>query len=421
MQVRPLPLLYLPRSFTWKLLYNVFTLTVAELLLHFFRFYSEEFDFGTHVVAVHYLAPARLTKEEVAHAAAGTAAGSTSKAKLKITQLCVQDPFELSHNVTKSLPKVAFFQDVLCVSRDILQEQLQLESTTTGSGDLLALFDQTRYQSITSKSSKAPKMLRYLMFTPLRVADLLQRVETLRPLGERFAELDLRNEQVRMKLAAVVVKVLLSILEEELKFVCEVQMMQSSEPSNVEHTVGTFAMELSMEGVMPAVVAGGVLEEKMEDGPHTVGEGGPFIGEEDGGTRKRQPTEPGATLEEPKRARLSPAAPQALDLLNSAAAATDEGVKVYMCMAFTNTWLHRRRAQRQQHQGEASLTTQPPPQSPVLQFSLSSHEPTASNLKGINMPPGTITVVKLGLGDMQQMADFAVFFAFFKKLLFSTS
>ena len=259
------------------------------------------------------------------------------------------------------------------------------------------------------------------MFTPLRVADLLQRVETLRPLGERFAELDLRNEQVRMKLAAVVVKVLLSILEEELKFVCEVQMMQSSEPSNVEHTVGTFAMELSMEGVMPAVVAGGVLEEKMEDGSHTVGEGGPFIGEEDGGTRKRQPTEPGATLEEPKRARLSPAAPQALDLLNSAAAATDEGVKVYMCMAFTNTWLHRRRAQRQQHQGEASLTTQPPPQGPVLQFSLSSHKPTASNLKGINMPPGTITVVKLGLGDMQQMADFAVFFAFFKKLLFSTS
>ena len=373
------------------------------------------------MVAVHYLAPARLTKEEVAHAAAGTAAGSTSKAKLKITQLCVQDPFELSHNVTKSLPKVAFFQDVLCVSRDILQEQLQLESTTTGSGDLLALFDQTRYQSITSKSSKAPKMLRYLMFTPLRVADLLQRVETLRPLGERFAELDLRNEQVRMKLAAVVVKVLLSILEEELKFVCEVQMMQSSEPSNVEHTVGTFAMELSMEGVMPAVVAGGVLEEKMEDGPHTVGEGGPFIGEEDGGTRKRQPTEPGATLEEPKRARLSPAAPQALDLLNSAAAATDEGVKVYMCMAFTNTWLHRRRTQRQKHQGEASLTTQPPPQGSVLQFSLSSHKPTASNLKGINMPPGTITVVKLGLGDMQQMADFAVLFAFFKKLLFSIS
>ena len=372
------------------------------------------------MVAVHYLAPARLTKEEVAH----TAAGSTSKAKLKMTQLCVQDPFELSHNVTKSLPKVAFFQDVLCVSRDILQEQLQLESTTTGSGDLLALFDQTRYQSITSKSSKAPKMLRYLMFTPLRVADLLQRVETLRPLRERFAELDLKNEQVRMKLAAVVVKVLLSILEEELKFVCEVQTMQSSEPSNVEHTVGTFAMELSMEGVMPAVVAGDdVLEEKMEDGPHTVGEGGPFVEEEDGGTRKRQPTEPGATLEEPKRARLSPAAPQALDLLNSAAAATDEGVKVYTCTALTNTWLHRRRAQRQQHQEEASLTTQPPPdpQGPMLQFSLSSHEPTASNLRGINMPPGTITVVELGLGDPQQMADFAIFFAFFKKLIFSTS
>ena len=395
---------------------HVFTLTAAELLLDFFRFYSEEFDFGAHVVAVHYPAPARLTQEEVAH----TAAGSTSKAKLKMTQLCVQDPFELSHNVTKSLPKVAFFQDVLCVSRDILQEQLQLESTTTGSGDLLALFDQTRYQSIMSKSSKAPKMLRYLMFTPLRVAGLLQRVETLRPLGERLAELDLRNKQVGKKLSDLVVKVLLSILEEELKFVCEVQTMQSSEPSNVEHTVGIFAMELSVEGDMPAVVAGDELEEKMEDGPLTVGEGGPFMGEEDGGTRKRQPTEPGATLEDPKRARLSPAAPQALDLLNSAAAATDEDVKVYVCMALTNTWLHRRKVQRQQqHQGEASLTTQPPPQGPVLQFSLSSHKPTASKFRGINMPPGTITVVQLGLRDPQQTEDFATFFAFFKKLIFS--
>ena len=398
---------------------HVFTLIAAELLLHFFRFYSEEFDFGAHVVAVHYPAPARLTKEEVAHTAAGTAAGSTSKAKLKMTQLCVQDPFELSHNVTKSLPKVAFFQDVLCVSRDILQEQLQLESTTTGSGDLLALFDQTQYQSITSKSYKAPTMLKYLMFTPLRVAGLLQRVETLRPLAERLAELDLRNERVGEKLAAVVVKVLLSILEEELKFVCEVETMQSNEPSNVEHTVGTFAMELSMEGDMAAVVTGGVLEEKIEDGTCTVGEGCPFMGEEDGGTRKRQPTEPGATLEDPKRVRLSNAAPQALDLLNSAAAATDEDAKVYMCMALTNTWLHRRRAQRQQHQGEASLTTQPPPQCPVLQFSLSSHKPTASNLRGINMPPGTITVVKLKLRDPQQTVDFATFFAFFKKLIFS--
>ena len=390
-------------------------LSAAELLLHFFQFYSEEFDFGAHVVAVYHPAPARLTREEVSH----TAAGSTSKARLKMTQLCVQDPFELSHNVTKSLPKVAFFQDMLCVSRDILQEQLQLESTATGSGNLLALFDQTRYQSIASKGYKDPKMSRYLMFTTHRVAGLLQRVETLRPLGERLAELDLKNKKVGKKLADVVVKVLLSILEEELKFVCEVKTRDSSEPPNIEHPVGTFAMELSVEGDMPAVVTGSELEEKMEEGstvvtPLMVGEGEPFMGEEDSGTRKRQPSEPEATLEEPKRVRLSPAAPQALDLLNSAAAATDE--KMCMCTAVSNTWLHRRRVQRhQQDQRDVS----PTPQHPVLQFSLSSHKPTAHRLRGLNMPPGTITVIKLTLKEPNQIADFATFFAFFKKHIFS--
>ena len=364
------------------------------------------------------------------------AAGSTSKARLKMTQLCVQDPFELSHNVTKSLPKVAFFQDMLCVSRDILQEQLQLESSATRSGNLLALFDQTQYQSIASKGYKDPKMSRYLMFTTHRVAGLLQRVETLRPLGERLGELDLKNKKVGKKLADVVVKVLLSILEEELKFVCEVETRDSSEPSNIEHPVGSFAMELSVEGDMPAVVtgseqglsvegdmpavvAGSELEEKMEEGPTvvtplTVGEGEPFMGEEDGGTRKRQPSEPGATLEEPKRVRLSPATPQALDLLNSAAAATDG--KMYMCTAVSNTWLHRRRVQRHQQDQRDVFPT---PQHPVLQFSLSSHKPTAHRLRGLNMPPGTITVVKLTLKEPNQITDFGTFFAFFKKHIFS--
>ena len=406
----------------YKELILVMCLSAAELLLHFFQFYSEEFDFSLDVVAVHHPAPARLSKQEAASLACREHTDESTpprkQASLKITPICLQDPFELCHNVTKSLSKVAFFQDMLTASRVILQEQLQLEKSVadpsvTG-GNLFALFDQAQYQWVASRlPAKDQRRSKFLMLTATHIAGLLQKVSALKLLGERLGDLDLSNECLVGKLADVVMQALVAIMEDQLKFTCEAETVY---PSSADCS----AMEIGVESTLPQAVGGeapqdigrgGDMEvEKMVEGPSTA--------EEDGGTRKRQRTEQhseGTHSEEPKRAKLFPV-PVALQLLCSAV----RGTEAYLCTAHTNTWLHRRKAQReQQHQGGASITALPPPETPDLQFSLSSLTSASNELKGVSVPSETIAIVKLMPTELQQRTDFSTFFAFFKKLIIS--
>lgn len=410
-------------------MYNEITLltclSAAELLLHFFEFYSEKFDFNVHVVAIHHPAPARLSKQEASSLACREHSDESTlqrkQAGLKITPICLQDPFELCHNVTKSLSKVTFFQDMLTASKIILQEQLQLEKSVADSsdtgGNLFALFDHAQYEWVASTlpaKGLDQKKSKYLMLNLNHVAGLLQRVSALKLLGERLRELDLTNQCLLEKLADVVMQALVAVMEEELKFRCEAETVDSSE-SSVECSS---VMELGVERrTLQQLVAGETTQDIRSGGDMEVDMvEGTSIAEEC--TRKRQRTEQHCEdthPEEPKRAKLFPAS-VALQLLSSAV----KGTEAYSCIAHTNTWLHRRKAQReQQRQGGASVIALSPAETPVLRFSLSSLNPASDELKGVSVPSETITIVKLMLKEPQQTTDFFNFFAFFKKLIIS--
>eukprot|EP00731_Ephydatia_muelleri_P023562 Em0015g1145a len=89
-----------------SLMHSKNTQSPAILLAHFFHFYSEVFDLHTHCVTIHINPSRRLTIEE-AMRLAQESNPACRVSHFREGQLCIQDPFELSHNVAKSLSRDA--------------------------------------------------------------------------------------------------------------------------------------------------------------------------------------------------------------------------------------------------------------------------------------------------------------------------
>ena len=300
-----------------------------ELLLHFFQFYSEHFDFSNHVIAIHNPSTKPLTILEATELAKTRMMEQPSKLKeFKVSPVCIQDPFELSHNVTKSyvIASLVLLQNMLKCAMYITHQQLQSE-VSCHDGNLMALFHKHEYLNVSSalNSQESVFAAKIITFTTTNVASLLRRVDSLKPLASRLRELDLGNPEIVQKLTLVVMKALIAILEQYLSFVCQpIRGATSSEVS-----IGSFATELSIP-------------------PPTVNSDHPVADRE---TRKRQreeqqtePCDESPPLEDPKKVKLASTS-TALDLLYSAMSGM---APVYMCTTHANTWIHRRLTLRQQ-------------------------------------------------------------------------
>ncbi|XP_019853366.1 PREDICTED: speckle targeted PIP5K1A-regulated poly(A) polymerase-like [Amphimedon queenslandica] len=78
--------------------------SIAELARHFFNFYSAVFSFSNHAVTVH--TPLLLTIQDAVQLSLQDPThqeSMTESGGMKISPLCVQDPFDLLHNVTKAV------------------------------------------------------------------------------------------------------------------------------------------------------------------------------------------------------------------------------------------------------------------------------------------------------------------------------
>ncbi|KAL5478122.1 hypothetical protein EMCRGX_G025003 [Ephydatia muelleri] len=387
-----------------SLMHSKNTQSPAILLAHFFHFYSEVFDLHTHCVTIHINPSRRLTIEE-AMRLAQESNPACRVSHFREGQLCIQDPFELSHNVAKSLSRDALVR--LVGHCGLALQQLRVGGD---SPSLLAVF---RAVQLDCSASEGRSLLleKSVHLAPDDMPSVLAGVQEWSPLPSHllalWGELDHSSAEVRRKLSLAVLHAVVLSLEHTLGFSC-------------------VALCGSPPGMMPAgeVVVGGGQSESFNsgDGPGTLD------GSEDGmqvesnletvdvdGVRKRQRDvesdeeeegEDGSEVNEAdvcKKPRVG--------VSNDAMATLDKVVgrglpPAYTCVAYSNTWVHRRQARRHKEGDPAVRGT-----APVLGFTL-----TVDSADCEKEGAGEY-IVKFTLADLGHLSDFHSFYAFFKKYL----
>ncbi len=432
----------------------------AELLLHFFHFYSAAFDFRKHVIAVHCPPNERLSiadacrlaeerRAEVAPPQAG------KKISFAVSPVCMQDPFDLSHNLGKSFTKSSckILVKRLKCAMYILREELQKGdiSESGEKGGILALFHPSQYVKASSVLiSGNPELSKIMVLTTGNIVNLLKRTEEMRKFVELLECLDPSDPDVAAKLTVVAVKALSVVLELDLGFICQPSAEEEVLQTSIEQSIGTFNSEMALTdpcGCLPEKEAGVDLSE----GEEKVEEGGM---EGEGGVGKKRQRKEGEEGESIKRAKLTHGSP--LDTLDSAVAGV---MGRYTCTAHTNWWLHRRKAlrklrktrQRQTkregvvatsqkgpakaHQEDSTMTDQKrrdestssvstslvslasslPDLPPILQFYLSPHD--LQSVDHTLIPEGGVVAINLTASDTLYAVEFSNFFAYFKKFV----
>lgn len=364
----------------------------------------------------------------------------------RVSPFCIQDPFDLSHNVTKSLNQSSFvtLKQKLRTSYLVLREQLQGQQECARPSSLLPLFGSEHTRVDIHREARSN--LRILMFPPNRMSCLFEKVDAFRPLANRLHELDLSNSEVTRKLSFGVLKAILVILQQDLSFSCTAtpehihthsQPGDSSKQSIGDDVPQELSEELcrqeeeemevvSDDSKQPAEVA--PQEPSAEEHPEsTVPQVEEMVSEEsDDTSRKRQRSSQDEQFgETPKKAKVSTVTP-ALDVLRSALGDLKEEQipNSYICTAYFNTWVHRRASSRQQERSNStdsdlaasigSLGQSLPEVAPLVQFSLSVTMETQP--QGGTVPKNRVTV-KLAPCSSQYAPEFSTFFAFFKKLV----
>ena len=369
--------------------------SAAELLLHFFRFYAEVFPISEQAVAIHTLTPplhSQLRRET---------SGQTGP-QFRVSSLCVQDPFEHSHNVTKNVgpahlrPLLQALQSSLSQLADLLDSE---QSTPDTRHDALSLFRLTEPSPVSGKKAAAMKTLH----VDISTASRLLHGTCYAALANCLQELDLHNLLIQHTLDRIILHSLAQHLEREFGFKVQTIRQQEAVSASITPYLSPGLCPSLLDKVYSAhhrkrqrmaEEGEGEGEEGMEMEEEGGGESGES-GECEGVKRKRQ-TEQGS-------------AEQLLFELT----AGEECGSTLECSAIERNWIGRRR-KRRMHQGQASssceaVTEEEAP--PCLSFLLSSSS---------NQPPSDhFTTISLQVTEPMYQESFLQFFAVCKKWLFS--
>lgn len=128
---------------------------VGDLLKEWFCYYGNTFDFGNEVITVHNGNCKRVLKHDIAENIIQT---SEKPSIFKITPLCVQDPFELSHNLTQSVPVEIlrrFIQSCMDAHSTLSQNPTETSTASSSSTSKEAFLDLfTVPTEVTTKPQK---------------------------------------------------------------------------------------------------------------------------------------------------------------------------------------------------------------------------------------------------------------------------
>lgn len=175
----------------------------VTLLLKFFKFYSEQFDFSKHVVSIH---AHMLTRDGAVEKIIGVGREPAMRYFYRVP-LVVQDPFDLEHNVSKLVNRSVFvrLQAGFKNSHALLERELEKDSQAS----ILAILDHPP-----DDGRESGVHSRQLDFSPSDVRNLLlQRGVTLK---DRLGELGL--PETRPGLEQLVLREVVGVLSSKFMF-----------------------------------------------------------------------------------------------------------------------------------------------------------------------------------------------------------
>ena len=315
-----------------------------------------------------------------------------------MSSLCVQDPFERSHNVTKSIKsQSAQLLQALRSSREVLRQVLEGESPNMRQ-DLLPVFRQSEVAS----PGKRPTASHTLHLSADTVHRLLQGTQYA-ALADRLQELDLRNPHVRCTLDRLVLRALAQQLEREFGLSVQAERQPETASSNLPPSSPLLLHSAEDGGCMESDSPGQQHKRRRPREEEEEGEEGMEV-------EKR--------WEGGKKLRLAgqESAEQLLFRLAEGLGA------VLVCSAVEESWQHRRRRRRKGEQREATscspessvggLAASLPALPPCLVFTLT--------LPSNPSPSNHLTAVTMCASHAMFCQSFQQFFAVCKKWLLSS-
>lgn len=397
----------------------------VSLLCEFFDFYSKS-SFKNVVVSIKGSRDKILTPEEAIRQA-----GEQPNQRHYNTTLMVQDPFELSHNVTKMLTSGTFhrWREAVVQASRVLRAELDREA----GGSILPVFEV----SATKPDAKMPSWTVPLVFSMERTVQLLQR--TYPTLAHQLPELDLSNRKVRNKLGRLMLKIVVKVLETRYGFVCSPSGLAEKEGVAVHgdsEAHGDSEEVTEAVGIGQSSGGGGGMEESMEE---SMEEGLGSEGEVGRGHKRSRASSEEEGMEEEmevdqKRSKVQECGANALDILQGLLR-QEPHPPHFTCAVYGNTWLHSRRVRRDhgrlsQEASAQVLVASAPSDAPVLKMKVYVLQPGQSlsraSAEGQSMSPGSasgvveqelcVLKVKKAEGSHE---DFFTFLAVLKKVLYS--
>ena len=322
---------------------------------------------------------------------------------MKISPLCVQDPFDLLHNVTKAVTP----STLNALVEEMKQAALVMDNLLSASPSLhslgiLSLFVCQTPTSTSSPSGKSFNTTYQLHFSLQMIEKLVSKVPAALGLSQCLSTIDIKSPYTRDKLSRAVIRCLVYLLENELEFLCilnnECLSSQKTDTASMTHiSLNTSIFTDTTSDV----------QESSEDSIDTM-DAGEFPSCVEAVSVQKRPRVD--DIDSVKKCRIDeePSPSQILDQF----CLTSQGLPFptnITCTTYTNSWRGRRWKRRH----EATVTTS---SSPVLLLMLSSMDPSSYRGK----KRGKIVVsVALTVNDVSMLSEFSIFFGFFKKLCLS--
>ena len=322
---------------------------LVSLLLKFFQFYSE-FDYKKTVISVKTNKDRLLTVPEAIQEAQGREVNPRNFN----TPIVVQDPFELSHNVTKLVSAGTFRKwcEGVTHAYRALSTEVERES---GVPSILTMFDVV-YTPQGAKIIKSSSWSVPIVFTLQRILHLLQQSEAA-VLAQKLAELDLNSVVVLQDLGRLLLRVVARVLESRYGFICMADVVPEGVSEEGE------GVEEGEEGIEDGEGGDEIMEQSREEEMEGVNE-------ESHIERKRKRVLQDELDTDHKRSKVAESAigtESGLDVLRTLLAA-EPHPSSYMCTAHSNTWLHTRQARRHGNQPGAPAEPHPPSDIAVLKI-----------------------------------------------------
>lgn len=347
--------------------------------MHFFSFYSQWN--GQQVVAIHCPPNKTLSPAEAKQLATDPQKlGYKVRPFKELSSLIIQDPFELDHNLCKSLSRAHY---------TVLLRYMKLAATILREkNSVMALFVEREYEDAETKLFSET---RKLIFSPDELTTLLQRDQTLAKVAECVGQLDLHNIAIHQSVSRLALKAVSFYLTNKLKFKCtpcsttEQQAMEQQcgdaiGPSNSEPDL-MMSKEDSSSNLQSSVSTDKELVEEREDHGSQVDANGQSERAAEVLHRKRAHSsdddgeDDELVSDETKRARKRRDSVTPLDVLHQTQ--PEQLSEAYHCLAMSDTWTHRRQKQRQQRKAAdekmetSELTDALPCLPPLLSLKLS--------------------------------------------------